>query len=87
MINMSIHEAIASIIVGTDGAVLMSFIIMRLAGIINWDWGVVMSPVWLLALFIIIFIILPLILAAILRGAFIAFIFIYKKLRNRGKRK
>lgn len=84
---MSVYESIACIIAGTDGTVLLSFILMKLTGIVEWDWSWVMSPIWGPIFFFALFIAVPCIVAYVLKGILVAFIFIYKKIRRKGQQK
>lgn len=47
--------------VGFTGLLTIVFIVLKLCGVINWSWVWVLSPIWIVAILITIFVLLYLI--------------------------
>ena len=52
---------------GVSGMLLVAFVVMKLAGIINWSWWWVLSPLWISVALTIVLVAIALFLAWILK--------------------
>lgn len=53
--------------IGFTGLLTITFIVLKLCHVIEWSWIWVLSPIWITAIIVIVLVLLPIILARLLR--------------------